>query len=282
MDFFYGKNYDILGKMGEGMKNFQFKKKFGQNFLKDQTIPAKIVGASKIPEDTLVIEIGPGAGVLTQELAKVCKQVLAYEVDTSLEDILSEKLYSFSNVNVVFEDFLSCDFEKDLADYQFQYLYVIANLPYYITTPILMRLVESKVIVDKIVIMVQKEVGERFCAEPKTKDYSSITVFLNYYFEIQKLFSVNRNCFVPKPNVDSVILSFSRKKELLPVVDFSLFSRLVRDSFQYKRKNLKNNLRGYNLSVIESVLHKFHYQLTDRAEVLPLEVFVEMSNKLGK
>jgi len=264
------------------MEQFQFKKKFGQNFLKDDTIPSKIISYSQIPEDTLVIEVGPGAGALTKKLANNCKQVLAYEIDTSLEDILDYNLRNYSNIKIIYDDFLKRDIKQDLEGYQYKHLYVIANLPYYITTPILMNIIESGVVVDRIIIMVQKEVGDRFCAKPKSRNYGSITVFLNYYFEVCKLFVVSRNCFTPKPNVDSVILSLTRKKELLPVTDFSLFSKIVRDSFQYKRKNLKNNLKDYDLSLIESVLTKFNYQLTTRAEELPLEVFVEISNILSK
>lgn len=264
------------------MEQFQFKKKFGQNFLKDDTIPSKIISYSQIPEDTLVIEIGPGAGSLTKQLANHSKQVLTYEIDTSLEEILDQNLVSYSNIKIIYDDFLKRDIKKDLENFQYKHLYVIANLPYYITTPILMKIIESGAMVDKIVIMVQKEVGDRFCAQPKSKNYGSITVFLNYYFEIRKLFVVSRNCFVPKPNVDSVILSLTRKEQVLDVTNFSLFSKLVRDSFQYKRKNLKNNLKSYDLVKIEEVLREYNYQLTSRAEELPLEVFVEMSNKLSQ
>lgn len=264
------------------MKDFQFKKKYGQNFLKDDTIPNKIVNASHIPEDTLVIEIGPGAGALTKKLATVAKQVLAYEVDLSLEEILDDTLYQYLNIDVIYDDFLKRNLKKDLENYEYKHLYVVANLPYYITTPILMHLIESGILIDQIVVMVQKEVGDRFSAKPKTKDYGSITVFLNYYFNIRKLFDVSRNCFVPKPNVDSVILSLQRKENMIEVTNFSLFSKLVRDSFQYKRKNLRNNLKAYDLTKIEPILQKFNYQLTSRAEELPLEVFVEISNILSK
>ena len=264
------------------MEQFQFKKKFGQNFLKDDSIPSKIIFYSQIPEDTLVIEIGPGAGSLTKQLANHSKQVLAYEIDTSLEEVLDQNLVSYSNIQIIYDDFLQRNIREDLKDFQYKHLYVIANLPYYITTPILMKSIESGIIVDKIVVMVQKEVGDRFCAKPKSRNYGSITVFLNYYFEINKLFVVSRNCFIPKPNVDSVILSLTRKEEILHVTDFSLFSKLVRDSFQYKRKNLRNNLKSYNLVKIEEVLRKYNYQLTSRAEELPLEVFVEISNNLSK
>ncbi|MCI8588020.1 MAG: ribosomal RNA small subunit methyltransferase A [Bacilli bacterium] len=264
------------------MKDFQFKKKFGQNFLKDETIPTKIISASKIPADTLVIEIGPGAAALTQKLAEVATQVVAYEIDSSLEETLYEKLHSYSNVSLIFDDFLKRDLNCDLEGYQYQHLYVVANLPYYITTPILMKLIDSHILVDKIVIMVQEEVGDRFCARPATRDYGSITVFLNYYFKIRKLFSVNRNCFIPRPNVDSVILSLERRESILPVKNFSLFSQIVRDSFQYKRKNIRNNLKKYDLIKIEEVLSKFSFSLTSRAEEFPVEVFVEISNILSE
>lgn len=262
------------------MKDFQFKKKFGQNFLKDDSIPNKIVSYSNIPDNTLVIEIGPGAAALTSKLALQAKQVLAYEIDNSLEDILYEKLAPFDNVDIIFDDFLNRDIASDLKKYSYDHLYVIANLPYYITTPILMKIIDSLVSVDKIVIMVQKEVGDRFCAKPKTKDYGSITVFLNYFYDIKKLFVVSRHCFVPQPNVDSVILCLERKKNLLPVKDFSYFSEIIRSSFQYKRKNLRNNLKNYDLVKIEGVLANMGYSLSNRAEELPLEVFVEISNKL--
>ena len=148
------------------MKNIQFKKKYGQNFLKDDSIPKKIVAYSEIPEDTLVIEIGPGAGALTKELALCCKQVLAYEIDDSLSTILADNLKDYSNIDIIYGDFLTRNVKEDLKRYSYSHLYVIANLPYYITTPILLKLIEEHISVDKIVVMVQKEVGIRFSAEP--------------------------------------------------------------------------------------------------------------------
>lgn len=263
------------------MQDFQFKKKFGQNFLRDDSIPNKIVSVSDIKEDTLVIEIGPGAAALTKKLSKVAKQVLAYEIDTSLEDILAHELKGLSNVDIIFDDFLNRNLIEDVKKYNYTHLYVVANLPYYITTPILTKIIESGILVDKIIVMVQKEVGDRFCAKPKTREYGSITVFLNYYFNLKKLFVVSRNCFIPKPNVDSLILSLERKENLLPLCSFDVFSKVVRDSFQYKRKNLRNNLKNYDLTKVEEVLLKYGYQLTSRAEELPLEVFVEISNILS-
>lgn len=263
-------------------KNFNFKKKYGQNFLRDNSIPRKIVDVSKIPDNTLVIEIGPGAGALTKELAKVAKQVLCYEIDESLEDILDQALLEYTNVSVIYDDFLKRNVLEDLNNYDYEHLYVIANLPYYVTTPIITQLVTSNLEIEKIVVMVQKEVADRFCAKPASREYGSITVFLNYYFDLKKEFLVSKNCFVPKPNIDSMIISLTRKKKLLPLKDSTLFFNLIRDSFRFKRKTLRNNLKGYDLKKIEQTLKNYHFDLSVRAEELPLEVFVDISNNLVK
>lgn len=263
-------------------EQFNFKKKYGQNFLKDDSIPRKIVEAANIPDDTLVIEIGPGAGALTKFLATRAKQVLAYEIDDSLEEILDTNLIGLDNVCVIYDDFLKRDILKDLSNYSYSHLYVVANLPYYITTPIITGLVESGLDIEKIVVMIQKEVADRYAARVGTREYGSITVFLNYYYDIKKEFLVSRNCFVPKPNVDSIIISLNRKKDLLPLDNEKLFFELVRDSFRFKRKTLRNNLKGYNLVKIEEVLSKYHLDLSVRAEQLPLDVFVDISNNLDK
>ena len=263
-------------------EQFNFKKKYGQNFLKDDSIPRKIVEAANILDDTLVIEIGPGAGALTKFLATRAKQVLAYEIDDSLEEILDTNLIGLDNVCVIYDDFLKRDILKDLSNYCYSHLYVVANLPYYITTPIITGLVESGLDIEKIVVMIQKEVADRYAARVGTREYGSITVFLNYYYDIKKEFLVSINCFVPKPNVDSIIISLNRKKDLLPLNNEKLFFELVRDSFRFKRKTLRNNLKGYNLVKIEEVLSKYHLDLSVRAEQLPLDVFVDISNNLDK
>ena len=152
---------------------------------------------------------------------------------------------------------------------------------YYITTPIILKLINSGLSFRKIVMMVQKEVGDRFSTKCGNKEYGSITVLLNYFYDIKKEFFVSRKQFVPEPNVDSVIISFVEKKEKLALNDFIFFEKLVRDSFQYKRKNLRNNLKGYDLEKIEKVLSEYNYDLTVRAEALPVEVFVKMANVLS-
>ncbi len=261
-------------------KDFNFKKKFGQNFLKDDSIPKKIVEHADILEDSLVIEIGPGAAALTKILGKKAKQVLCYEIDVTLEEILDSELVDYDNVDIIFDDFLNRDVKKDIEKYNYSHLYVVANLPYYITTPIVTKIVEEGIDVEKVVIMIQKEVADRFAAKPKTKEYGSITVFLNYYFDIKKEFIVSRNCFIPKPNVDSIVISLNKKKEVLSVNNQELFFKLVRDSFHFKRKTLRNNLKGYDLVKVEKTLRRYNFDLTVRAEELPLEVFVDISNNL--
>ena len=260
--------------------NFNFKKKFGQNFLKDKNILENIVNKSEVDKDTLVIEIGVGAAALTRYLCEKAGFVCAYEIDTELKDIISENLKEFDNYNVTFDDFLNRNLKEDLKDYNYKKIYVVANLPYYITTPIIERLIDSKVDIQKIVVMVQKEVGDRFNAKIGTKEYNSLTVFLNYYFDIRKLMDVSRNCFIPAPNVDSIVVELKKKDNVLNVNNEELFFKLVRDSFKFKRKNLRNNLKNYDLEKIEAVLKKYNYDLSVRAEKLNLDQFIEISNAL--
>lgn len=263
------------------MSDFKHKKKYGQNFLKDSNIISKIVSISGITKNDLVIEVGPGKGILTKELARCSKEVICYEIDKDLIPHLDTLKESFHNINFIYDDFLNRKIKEDIKDITYQHIYFISNVPYYITTPILMKLMDSGISFEKIIMMVQKEVGERFSAKPKSKNYSSITVYLNYYYDIAKEFDVSRNKFTPPPNVDSCIVSLTRKKELIPLKDKDCFFQLVRDSFQFKRKNIKNNLKDYDLKKIEEVLIKHNYQLTSRAEELPLNIFIELSNILS-
>lgn len=259
---------------------FNLKKMFGQNFIIDENIIGNIISKSGIDKDTLVIEIGPGAGSLTYKLSEYAKNVLCYEIDTTLKDLLNDNLKGLNNVEIKFEDFLKSNPNEDIKKYNYKKLYVVANLPYYITTPIIMKFIEESVPVDKLVVMVQKEVGDRFKAVPNTKEYNSLSVYLNYYFDVKKLLDVSRNVFIPKPNVDSIVIEFTRRENLIKLNNQSLFFRLVRDSFKQKRKNLRNNLKGYDLEQIEPILQKHNLDLTARAEQLPIEIFVEISNNL--
>ena len=269
-------------KMNENLNNnnFNFKKKFGQNFIIDENIIRNIVDKADVDKDTLVIEIGPGAGSLTNFLAKQAKNVLCYEIDTSLNDILKENLKEYENVNIIYNDFLKANISEALKKYNYEKLYVVANLPYYITTPIIIKIIEDKLNVDKIVVMVQKEVGDRFKAIPGSKDYNSLSIFLNYYFEVSKIMDVSKNVFMPKPNVDSIVVEFKKRSNKLKVNE-EIFFKLIRDSFVQKRKTLRNNLKEYDLDKIENILNKYNLDLSVRAEQIPIEIFVEIANEIG-
>lgn len=261
------------------LNDFNFKKKFGQNFIIDENIIDSIINKSDIDKNTLVIEVGPGAGSLTYKLAENSKNVICYEIDTTLKDILANNLKKFDNVDIIYNDFLKQNIKEDIKRYDYDKLYVVANLPYYITTPILMKIIEDNIGVDKIVVMVQKEVGDRFKAKPNSKDYSSLSVYLNYYFDVKKVLDVSRNVFMPKPNVDSIVVEFS-KKEKINLKNEQLFFKLVRDSFKQKRKNLRNNLKEYDLEKIANILNKYNFDLTARAEQLDINVFIDIANNL--
>ena len=261
--------------------DFEFKKSLGQNFLTDKNILQNIVKASNIESNSLVIEVGPGSGNLTKYIAKVATHVLCYEIDTRLEEILSENLYDFNNIDIIFDDFLKREIQKDIENYKYDNLYLVANLPYYITTPIIEKVINSNLNFKQITIMIQKEVGERFNAKPKSREYNSLTVYLNYYFEIKKEFIVSKNAFIPKPNVDSIVISLKNKENKLYLKDKEIFNKLLHHAFKYKRKTIKNNLKNYDLKVIETILNKYNFSLSSRAEELPLEVFVELANILS-
>ena len=262
------------------MKDFQLKKSLGQNFLNDKNVINKIVESADIDKDTLVIEIGPGGGAITELMVPKAGRAMLYEADSRLEEHLNNLLSSNDNYEIVIGDFLKADLVRDLARYSGMKIYVVANLPYYITTPIIMKFVEECVLPQKFVIMVQKEVAYRLSAGVGSRDYGSLTVFLNYYYDIKKLFDVSRNCFTPKPNVDSAIVEMKLKNNRLEVLDMNVFNKLVRDSFSFKRKTLRNNLKGYNLELIERVLEMYGFDLSIRAENLELEVFVDIANEL--
>ena len=252
--------------------NFNFKKKFGQNFLQDTKIIDKIVSSEELGNKDLVIEIGPGQGALTKRLIKKTN-VLAYEIDLDLKNTLNE-LMSNGNLSVIWGDFLERNIKEDLKDKKYNNLYIIANLPYYITTPIILKVIEEELNLNSMTVMVQKEVGDRFTTKPGNKEYGSITVFLNYYFEVKKLFDVSRNCFYPKPNVESCVLKLIPKKEKIKLKNEETFFKLIKDSFRFKRKTLKNNLLDYDLEKVESILKKYNLDLSIRAENLSLEIFL--------
>lgn len=261
--------------------NFKFKKKFGQNFLLDQNVLNNIVNVADITKDTLVIEIGVGAGALTKKISKVAKNVLGYEIDSSLKEPLSKILQLEKNVNVVFDDFLNRNIKNDLKQYEYSNLMVVANLPYYITTPIITKFITEKIDVEKIIVMVQNEVADRFSAKTGTKSYNSLTIFLNYYFEVKKAFTVSRNVFFPKPNVDSAVVVFKKKNKKSYIKNEDFFFELVKKAFKQKRKTLKNNLKNYDLEKINNILKESNKDISFRAENITIDEFIKISNSLS-
>ena len=257
------------------MKDFEFKKSLGQNFIVDNNIIKKIIESSQFEDDSLIIEVGPGNGALTKELIKGNNKVITFEIDKRLKESLEE--IKNDNLEIVFEDFLKVDINSYITKYKYSKFYFISNLPYYITTPIINKVIkETKV--DKMIIMVQKEVGDRINAKPNTKSYNSLSIFLQYYFNIKKVIDVSKNSFFPKPNIDSIVLLLEKKEKINKVKNEKEFFEFVRDCFRQKRKNLRNNLKNYDLELLEKAFNKINKDLTFRAEQITLEEFVFIFN----
>ncbi len=261
------------------MEDFRFKKSLGQNFLIDNNIKDKIISSASITKESIILEVGAGSGELTKRLVLLGVPVISFEIDTRLKEELLNLKEKYDNLNLIFEDFLTVDLQQVLSKFNYKKVHLIANLPYYITTPIITKVMDE-VMIDEMIIMVQKEVGDRFKALPNTREYNSLSVFLQYYFDIEKVTLVSKNCFVPRPKVDSIVVKFSRKKDLLKLKNKELFFNFVRDAFKFKRKNLRNNLKSYDLEKIENILKEIGKDLTFRAEQLSLEDFVYIANKL--
>jgi len=261
------------------MDNIVAKKSLGQNFLHDKNIIEKIVTSNNVTDKDLIIEIGPGKGALTKELKRFNSQIICYEIDERMRPVLKE--LENDKVKVIYGDFLKRDIVSDLKDLSFNNLYVIGNLPYYITTPIIEKVIDSGIDLTAMTIMVQKEVADRFTAKPRSKEYNSLTIYLNYYFDVEKLFIVKNTCFNPIPKVDSAVVKFSKKENKYLVNNEKHFFKLVNDSFKFKRKTLKNNLNGYNWDTIKKVLEEENYKESVRAEEISIETFVNISNKLS-
>lgn len=266
---------------------FTFKKSLGQNFLIEPTILDKIVRSAGIDQDTGVIEIGPGIGALTQKLAEKAGKVVAIEIDQRLIPILGDTLSDYSNVKVIHGDVLKISvaeiIEQELAT--FKSIKVVANLPYYITSPIILKLLEEKLNLDKITIMIQKEVAERISASPGGKDYGSLTVAIEYYAEAEISFTVPKTVFVPQPNVDSAILNLTiRKQSPYEVEDEERLFKVIRASFAQRRKTLYNNMINLvgkeNKEILLAIFNKTGIEPSRRAETLSLLEFVELSNNL--
>ena len=268
---------------------FTFKKSFGQNFLTDTNILQKIVDTAEIDDQVNVIEIGPGIGALTEFLAERAAEVMAFEIDHRLVPILADTLRDFDNVTVVNEDILKVDLAQHIQNFKNPDLpiKVVANLPYYITTPILMHLIESGIPFSEFVVMMQKEVADRISAQPNTKAYGSLSIAVQYYMTAKVAFIVPRTVFVPAPNVDSAILKMVRRPEpAVAVEDESFFFKVSKASFTHRRKTLWNNLTGY-FGKTEEVKDKLTKALDQaglspsvRGEALSLAEFASLASAL--
>ncbi len=260
------------------MGDYRHKKKYGQNFLKNKKVLIDIIDSIDVKEDDLVIEIGPGQGALTKYLKLYGCNLVCYEIDKDLKRYLDS--FADNKTRIIYEDFLKANVLKDISNIKYNNLYVIANLPYYVTTPIIEKIIGDGISVKGMVLMVQKEVAYRFSARPGTKDYGAITVYLDSYFDIDLLFVVNRKDFDPSPNVDSAVVRLMRNNKEGLIKNREVFNKLIKDSFSMKRKNIKNNLRNYDLKNIEQILFKYDLSLSDRAENIPLEAFIEIANNI--
>lgn len=268
--------------------NFSFQKKFGQNFLIDTHVLEEIIEASEITKDDCVLEIGPGIGTMTQYLAENARQVIAVEIDKALIPILEDTLSEYDNVKVINDDILKVNIVKICEEYnQGRPIKVVANLPYYITTPIIMGLFESHVPLKSITIMVQKEVAERMQEGPGSKEYGALSLAVQYYARPEIVANVPPNCFMPRPNVGSAVIKLVRYEEPPVVVDDEKFMfAIIRASFNQRRKTLSNGLSNGGIGVtredVVDALEQMELSPTIRGEALTLEQFARLSNILGQ
>lgn len=268
---------------------FNFQKKFGQNFLIDTGILEEIIEAAQITKDDFVLEIGPGIGTMTQYLCEAARAVVAVEIDTNLIPILKDTLAEYNNVDVLNEDILKVNISK-LAEEKNngKPIKVVANLPYYITTPIIMGLFESHVPIDSITIMVQKEVADRMQVGPGTKDYGALSLAVQYYAKPYIVANVPPNCFMPRPKVGSAVIRLTRHAETpVQVDDEKLLFQIIRASFNQRRKTLANGLKNYEglsfgKETIEAAIAECGFSPSVRGEALSLEEFAKLANVLGR
>ena len=264
---------------------FTFKKSFGQNFLTDTNIVNKIVDAANLNEEVGVIEIGPGIGALTEFIARRAKKVVAYEIDPRLIPILAETLAPYDNVKIIHQDILKADvasmIEEEFKDVK--HIAVVANLPYYITTPILMGLIEKKLPIDWYVTMMQKEVAERLSAKPGTKDYNALSIAVQYYTEAKIALNVPKTVFIPAPNVDSSVVRLTKREQpAVAVENEDFFLEIVHAAFKQRRKTIQNNLNQHFTDLtkeqVTALLEEAKILPSRRGETLSIEEFGHLSN----
>jgi 16S rRNA (adenine1518-N6/adenine1519-N6)-dimethyltransferase len=265
----------------------KFQKKFGQNFLVNPEVPYRIAEESGAHGDACILEIGPGIGTLTQELCEIAKKVVAVEIDTGLIPVLAETLAEYDNVEIINSDIMKTDvkalFEEKFGDDD---VYVCANLPYYITTPILMLLLESRLPFKKMTFMVQKEVADRLCATPKDSDYGAVTASVNYYGSVKKLFNVSAGNFMPAPKVDSAVIQITLyEKPPVEVADEKQFFSLIKAAFEQRRKTLVNALNGkvgISKDQISLAISNIGLDVNIRGERLGIEDFAKLSDEITR
>lgn len=269
--------------------NFMFQKKFGQNFLIDTHVVDKIIRSAGLSKDDMVLEIGPGIGSLTQHLAENAGKVVAVEIDKNLIPILAETLKDYDNITVINEDILKVDINELAEKYNNgKPIKVVANLPYYITTPIIMGLFESHVPIESITVMVQKEVADRMQVGPGTKDYGALSLAVQFYAKPEIVANVPPNCFIPRPTVGSAVIRLTRYQETpVKVEDEALMFKLIRASFNQRRKTLVNGLSNapelnFGKEQIANVIEELGWSSKVRGESLTLEEFAALSNQFSK
>lgn len=252
------------------------KHSLGQNFLFDQTILTKIKNSIHVANDNVIIEIGPGRGSLTKILKTYNVPLYAFEIDEDMHPYLD--ILEDNHTKIIYDDFLKIN----LYDYfnKSDNIIIVANIPYYITSPIINKLVDSNLNIKEMTLMVQDEVADRLSSNPGSKEYGYITAYLNYFYDIKKLFKVNKASFNPIPNVDSAIIQFVPIKR--DACDINYLNNLLKAAFKFKRKNLNNNLKNYDLNIINSILNKYGNNLSSRAEDIDINIWIEIVNLLTK
>ena len=273
------KDIATIARTREIMETYDLypKKGYGQNFIIEPEIVRHIAEYSGVDKNTLAVEIGPGIGALTEQLARKAGQVLCYEIDLKLTDVLADTLSEYPNVDIIFEDVLKRDLKEDLKRYSFEKMAVVANLPYYVTTPILFHLIESEIPFESITVMVQKEMADRFNAEVNTKEYNGLSVLLQYLYEIRIVMKVPKTVFLPKPQVDSIVIRFTPKKNY-PIKDLNKLNEFVKGCFTQRRKTIYNNLKEFfnDKDKAVRVLNAANIEENRRAESLTVDDFVHL------
>lgn len=258
------------------------KKQFGQNFLNDNTVLQKIMESANIDDDETILEIGPGDGKLTKELLESAKKVISVEIDRDLENVLKNKFGSNEKFKLIMKDVLKLNFDEEIGEK----VKVVANIPYYITSPIINKLIENRANIDEIYIMVQKEVAERISAEPDSKEYSVLTLAVKYYGDAEILFTIPRECFTPAPNVDSAFMRIRLRKDnkYEKIIDEKEFFTYIKAAFANKRKNIVNNLMavGFEKNELKDIFTGKGIDINKRAEDFHIDEFINIIDILKK